>query len=144
MGNTTAAQDNLKKARLANQVKHQKKKFAEFDQALKHLGDKVEIEITKQVQARLKTIDRKLLKNEIFKVFNKLGGATGMYTWAKKNDANRKAYYSLMSQLLKAETESQGGGNKGVEVNFMFGDNKEATIDITADKDDKSLKIEAK
>jgi hypothetical protein len=141
MGNTSAAQDNLKRARLANSIKFKKKKFAEFDRSLKHLADKIDLEVEKQVIKQLKTVDRKLLKNQIFKVFEKLGGVSGMVTWAKKNDANRKAYYSLMAQLLKAETETQGGGSKGVKVNFMLGGKGKAAIDVTPSKDDDVLNI---
>lgn len=141
MGTTSAAKDNLKKAQLARSIQFKKKKFAEFDRSLKHLADKIDLEVEKQVTKHLGKLDRKKLKDEFLQIFYDMGGRKAATKWAKENPSK---YYSLMAAIVKAEAEKEGGGNKGIEVNFMFGDNKEAAIDITPDKEDQSLKIETK
>ncbi len=140
MGNTVAAQNNLKKAQLARSIQFKKRKFIEFDKSLKHLEGKIDLEIEKQVKEQLKAVDRKFAKEEFFRVFEDVGGRKGLAKWIKESSANRKAYYTMYAQLLKAETES-GGTSGGVKVSFMFGGDKKSAIDVTPGKENDILSI---
>jgi len=51
----------------------------------------------------------KSLKAAFLEVFERMGGAEGLYRWATKSEKNRTVYLQLLSKLLPQELEHGGG-----------------------------------
>ncbi len=47
------------------------------------------------------------IRKDFADVFNRLGGVTGMLLWAKKNEANRKVFYSMYSKMVTKEVVTE-------------------------------------
>ncbi len=124
-----ACRENLKKANAAVAVKKRKEDLLKIDTRLHDLEGEIDDEVSKQIAIRLKTVDRKLLKNEILSVFYDMGGRTWLKKITKKDP---KMYLSLMKEILKSENDKDSGSaGRGVTVNVYGGRRGREEIDIT-------------
>jgi hypothetical protein len=124
----------LKNLERANEVAAKKKRereLAKIDAKLNDLTETVDDKVAEQVEKRLKKLDRGKLKDEVLQVFYDMGGAKALKKWAK---ANPTKYYSMMSAIIKAESDKEQGSGSGVVVNFFGMEELHKTINITPDK----------
>lgn len=126
-----ARKENLKKANAVNAERKRKKDMVKLDERLSDISDEIDDSVEKQVKKHLGKIDRNKLKNEVLQVFHDMGGRKEMRKWAKDNPGK---YYTLMSNILKAESDKGDGGGGGVTVNLFGLGPDNAEIDITPAK----------
>lgn len=133
-----AAKRAKQKAEGGGKLKEERKVAERIEKKVASITQDIDAQVQKEVEKRLSQIsDRKFLKEQFLQVFNKLGGADGMYKWAKKNDANLKEYYKMFMGMLKADTEADKDKDKGgVVVNFMMAGQGKSAIDVTPVKKD--------
>lgn len=120
------ANENLAKGRAIAAENKRKRDLIKMDEDLNDLKDKVDDKVDEQVKKALGKVDRKRLKDEVLQVFQDMGGRKKMMKWAKDNPGK---YYTIMANIIKAETEKEGGGGGKVQVNIYGLEDK--SIDIT-------------
>ena len=128
--------ENIRKATEARMKKRAALKEAEESNALVCI-DETEKFLDKSIIKFEGDSNISRLKADFYKVFDKLGGVSGMVAWVRADKRHRMEYYKLFVGLLKAESNKQVEGQKQqVIVNIISPDKgKEVITDVRTSND---------
>jgi hypothetical protein len=126
--------ENLRKANETRKRKKEERRLLEEKCDMSSMGSmltsKVEVEVAnRKVGEALDDVESRGIKSDFYKVFEAVGGVSGMVAWIKKDQRHRLEYYKMLVSILKSEsTKQQSVQKQGVIVNIITPDQHKQTL----------------